>query len=247
MAETPVLAVIGLGKTYGGVVANRDVSLAVQPGEVHGLIGPNGAGKTTLISMLAGEVVPDRGRILLDGVDVTGLRAPARARLGIRRSFQVSSVFPDFSVLENLMLACSVTGGLRAWRAVAADGALRQRAVAALAQVGIEALAPRLTAALSHGERRQVELAMVLAGEPRVLLLDEPFAGLGQEETQTMVQILRGLRGHWSMLLIEHDLDAVFALADTLTVMVMGTPIASGDPARVRADPDVQSAYLGGP
>jgi branched-chain amino acid transport system ATP-binding protein len=245
VAEAPVLTVQGLGKSYGGVIANHDVSLIVRPGEVHGLIGPNGAGKTTLISMLAGQVMSDAGRITLDGADVTYLPAPARARLGIRRSFQISSLFPDLTVSENLMLACSPKGGLRAWRPVARDAALRRRALDALAGLDIGHLAPRTGAMLSHGERRLVELAMVLADEPRLLLLDEPFAGLGQEETADAVEKLRAVRGRWAMLLIEHDLAAVFALADTLTVMVMGTPIATGDPASVRADAAVQAAYLG--
>jgi branched-chain amino acid transport system ATP-binding protein len=245
MTDAPVLTVERLGKSYGGIVANRDVSLTVRPGEVHGLIGPNGAGKTTLIALLAGEVRPDRGRILLGGTDITALPAPARARLGISRSFQVSSVFGDFTVQQNLMLACSVAGGLRAWRPVGRDAALRDRAQAALDRVGIRHLAPRSAASLSHGERRQVELAMVLAGDPVLLLLDEPFAGLGRDETQQMVAILAALRGAQAMLLIEHDLAAVFSLADRLTVLVMGTPIATGPSDAVRADPRVQAAYLG--
>lgn len=246
VADTPVLAVERLGKAYGGVVANRDVNLQIAPGEVHGLIGPNGAGKTTLVSLLAGEVRADRGRIVLDGRDITRLPPPARARLGIRRSFQISAVFPDLTVEANLMLACGVACPLRPWQSVLRNTKLRAEAMAMLEQVGIAHLAPRRAAEIAHGERRLVELAMALTGEPRLLLLDEPFAGLGGNETAAMVALLQRLRGQRTMLLIEHDLPSVFALADRLTVMVLGTPIATGRPDDVRADPAVQRAYLGG-
>ncbi len=246
-AEVPVLQVEGISKAYGGVIANRDVSLAISAGEIHGLIGPNGAGKTTLVSILNGEVTPDRGRILLDGDDITGLNAPKRARLGIRRSFQITSVFMHLTVIANVVLACQAIGGggFRLWRAIADDRALHDEARQALDLVGIAHLADKIAAELSHGERRHLELAMVLVRNPRLLLLDEPFAGMGAEETQEMVVRIRGIKGHQAILLIEHDLDAVFSLADRLTVMVMGKPIASDRPEAIRNSEEVRAAYFG--
>ncbi len=248
MAEASVLAVERLNKSYGGISANRDVSLAVAPGEVHALIGPNGAGKTTLLSMLAGDVRPSSGRILLDGLDITPLASPARTQLGIRRSFQVSSVFPELTVRENLVLACQGIrpGGFRMWRPFWLDRALMAAAERSLLLAGLSDRAGRTPASLSHGERRQLELAMVLVGNPRILLLDEPFAGLSPAETAVMVERLRAVRGQYAVLLIEHDLEAVFSLADRLTVMVLGTPIATDAPAAIRANQAVQDAYLGG-
>jgi branched-chain amino acid transport system ATP-binding protein len=245
--DTPVLQVEAVSKAFGGVVANRDISLEIARDEVHGLIGPNGAGKTTLISMLAGDLRPDQGRILLDRRDVTHLSAPARAQLGIRRSFQITSVFPELTVIANAVLACqAIRGGtFRFWRPVRADAELYELARMTLAQVGIERLADRQAASLSHGERRQLELAMVLVGKPRLLLLDEPFAGMGPEETAEMVERLRAIKTHQAMLVIEHDLDALFTLADRLTVLVMGTPIASGDTDTIRKDEKVRAAYFG--
>jgi branched-chain amino acid transport system ATP-binding protein len=245
--DIPVLQVQGVSKAFGGVLANRDVSLEIARDEVHGLIGPNGAGKTTLISMLAGEQRPDQGRILLDGRDVTHASAPERAQLGIRRSFQITSVFSELTVIANAVLACqAIRGGtFRFWRPVRADAELYGQARATLAQVGIERLADRIAASLSHGERRQLELAMALVGRPRILLLDEPFAGMGPDETTEMVERLRVLKGHQAMLVIEHDLDALFTLADRLTVLVMGVPIASGDTETIRRDEKVRAAYFG--
>jgi len=245
--EIPVLQVESVSKTFGGIIANRDVSLTIEAHEVHGLIGPNGAGKTTLISMLAGELRPDEGRILLDDRDVTRLSAPQRAQLGIRRSFQITSVFPELTVIENAVLACQVMRGgtFRFWKPVKADTSLYDSAMSSLAEVGIDPLAERRVASLSHGERRQLELAMVLVGEPRILLLDEPFAGMGPDETTEMVARLQAMKKQRAMLLIEHDLDALFSLADRLTVMVMGTPIASGDTETVRNDERVRAAYFG--
>lgn len=246
-ADIPVLRIERVSRAYGGVKANKDVSLTIRPGEIHGLIGPNGAGKTTLVSILSGEVMPDHGRIQLDGVDITGVSAPKRAKLGIRRSFQITSVFMDLTIIANVMLACQAIGGggFRLWRPIASDCALRDEAACALDQVGIAHLADRITSELSHGERRQLELAMVLVRKPRLLLLDEPFAGMGIEETQEMVERLRRLKGEQAMLLIEHDLDAVFSLVDRLTVMVMGTPIATDDPDAIRRSEDVRAAYFG--
>jgi len=245
--DTPVLQVEAVSKAFGGVLANRDVSLEIACDEVHGLIGPNGAGKTTLISMLAGELRPDQGRILLDRCDVTNLSAPQRAQRGIRRSFQITSVFPELTVIANAVLACqAIRGGtFQFWRPVHADAELYELARMTLAQVGIERLADRHAASLSHGERRQLELAMVLVGKPRILLLDEPFAGMGPDETAEMVERLRAIKTHQAMLVIEHDLDALFTLADRLTVLVMGTPIASGDTDTIRKDEKVRAAYFG--
>jgi branched-chain amino acid transport system ATP-binding protein len=246
-ADSPVLEVDSISKAYGGVVANRNVSLTIGRGEILGLIGPNGAGKTTLVSILSGEVRPDRGRILLDGVDITGVNTPRRAKLGIRRSFQITSVFMDLPVIANVMLASQAIGGggFRLWRPIASDRALREEAAQTLERVGIADLADRITSELSHGERRHLELAMVLVRKPRLLLLDEPFAGMGAEETQEMVARLLKIKGEQAMLLIEHDLDAVFSLVDRLTVMVMGTPIATDRPDVIRESEDVRAAYFG--
>jgi branched-chain amino acid transport system ATP-binding protein len=246
-ADSPVLEVDSISKAYGGVVANRNVSLTIGRGEILGLIGPNGAGKTTLVSILSGEVTPDSGRILLDGVDITDVNTPRRAKLGIRRSFQITSVFMDLPVIANVMLACQAMGGggFRLWRPVASDRALREEAAQTLERVGIADLADRITSQLSHGERRHLELAMVLVRKPRLLLLDEPFAGMGAEETQEMVARLLKIKGEQAILLIEHDLDAVFSLADRLTVMVMGTPIATDRPDVIRESEEVRAAYFG--
>ncbi|MGD9922931.1 MAG: ABC transporter ATP-binding protein [Pseudorhodoplanes sp.] len=246
-ADIPVLAVEGISKAYGGVIANRDVSLAIEPGEVHGLIGPNGAGKTTLVSILSGEVRPDQGHVLLDGSDITGLNAPKRAKLGIRRSFQITSVFMGLTMIENVILACQAIrgGGFRLWRPIALDRGLREEAAQALELVGIDHLAYKVASELSHGERRHLELAMVLVGQPRLLLLDEPFAGMGAEETHEMVGRLRKIKGQQAILLIEHDLDAVFSLVDHLTVMVMGSPIATDRPDAIRKSAEVRAAYFG--
>jgi branched-chain amino acid transport system ATP-binding protein len=246
-SEIPVLQVESVWKVFGGVIANRDVSLTIAADEAHGLIGPNGAGKTTLISMLAGELRADQGRILLDGRDVTRLGAAQRAQLGIRRSFQITSVFPELTVIENAVLACQAMRGgtFRFWKPIKADTHLHDLAMSALGEVGIKQLAEKYVATLSHGERRQLELAMVLVGKPRILLLDEPFAGMGPDETAEMVERLQAMKKQHAMLLIEHDLDALFSLADRLTVMVMGTPITSGDTETVRNDERVRAAYFG--
>ena len=246
MAE-PLLEVRELLKRFGGLVATDHVSLAVQPGEMHALIGPNGAGKTTLIAQLAGQLRSDSGRILFDGQDVTALPMPARVRLGMARSFQITSVLRDFSALDNVVLAVQACQGhsFRFWRSTHLDPSLRQPAYAMLEQVGLAARAGVLAGNLSHGEQRQLEIAMALAGEPKLLLLDEPMAGMGPEESGRMVVFLRQLAGRYGVLLIEHDMEAVFALADRITVLVYGRTIASGTPAEIRANADVRQAYLG--
>jgi branched-chain amino acid transport system ATP-binding protein len=237
----------GLVKRFGGIVAADGVSLAVRPGEVHAVIGPNGAGKTTLIAQLAGELRPDAGRIRFAGVDVTALPVWARAALGLARSFQVTSLFSEFTALDNVALAVQARSGhsFRFWRDARRDPALRAPARAALAEVGLAARADVPAGALAHGEQRQLEIAMALATRPRLLLLDEPTAGMGPEDSARMIELLRRLRGAYALLLVEHDMEAVWALADRITVLVYGRIVASGAPDAIRADPEVQRAYLG--
>jgi branched-chain amino acid transport system ATP-binding protein len=243
----PVLATQDLYKRFGGVVATDAVNLEVRAGEVHALIGPNGAGKTTLIGQMTGEIAPDRGRIHFGGRDVTGLPVHQRARLGLARSFQITSIVNDATVEDNAALAVQARAGhsFRFWRQADTDAALRRPARAALARVGLAGHAQVHAGALGHGEQRQLEIAMALACEPLLLVLDEPFAGMGTEESARMVEILRALKGTVSILLVEHDMDAVFALADRISVLVHGRVIASGDPAAIRADAAVRVAYLG--
>ncbi len=246
MAET-MLKVESLVKRFGGLVATDSLSLDVRAGEVHALIGPNGAGKTTLIAQLSGFLQPDSGRITFDGRDITLLPAAARVRLGLSRSFQITSVLRDFTALDNVALAEQARQGhsFRFWRSARADRSLRAPGRAVLAEVGLAHRADDPAASLSHGEQRQLEVAMAMACDPRMLLLDEPMAGMGPEESARMVDLLRGLRGRRTMLLIEHDMDAVFALADRITVLVYGRAIATGTPAEIRANEAVRTAYLG--
>jgi branched-chain amino acid transport system ATP-binding protein len=235
----------GLSKRFGALVATDGVDLTVSPGEVHALIGPNGAGKTTLIAQLAGALAPDAGVVRLAGRDVTRLPARARARAGLARTFQISSVFPELTARANVMLAAQAVApgalGLRR----ADDPALAAAAEAALAETGLTTRADRPAGALAHGERRALELAMALAQKPALLLLDEPMAGAGRDETERLTESLNRLKGRVAMLLVEHDMGAVFALADRLSVLVAGRIIASGEPSAVRADPAVRAAYLG--
>ena len=246
MAE-PLLRVEGLTKRFGGVVASDGVVLDVRPGELHAIIGPNGAGKTTLIGQLTGELRSDAGKIHFDGMDITDLPVHARSAMGLARSFQITSLFRDFTALENVALAVQAHAGhsFRFWQDARAEAELRDPARAALARVGLEARADTLVANMSHGENRQLELAMGLATKPCMLLLDEPMAGLGAEESARMVQTLRALKSELTILLIEHDMEAVFALADRITVLVYGRVIASGTPAEIRANAEVRQAYLG--
>ena len=246
MAE-PLLATDGLIKRFGGLVATDSVSIDVRPDEIHALIGPNGAGKTTLVSQLTGNLRPDSGTIRFAGRDVTHLPMHARVRLGLARSFQITAVLREFTALDNVALAVQAHAG-HSFRFLAdarRDETLRGPARQGLADVGLAARADTLASALSHGEQRQLEIAMALAGDPSLLLLDEPMAGMGPEESQRMIGFLRGLRGKRAMLLIEHDMDAVFQLADRITVLVYGRVIASGDPASIRANAEVRQAYLG--
>jgi branched-chain amino acid transport system ATP-binding protein len=243
----PLLCIEGLAKHFGGVVATDDVSLEVRPGELHAIIGPNGAGKTTLISQLAGEITPDAGHVIFAGEDITRLAVPLRSARGLARSFQITSLFGDFTALDNVALAVQAHAGhsFRFWAPARRAAELREPARAALVRVGLGARADTLVARLSHGEHRQLELAMALATKPRLLLLDEPMAGLGPEESARMVELLRELKREVTILLIEHDMAAVFALADRITVLVYGRVIASGVPAEIRANAEVRKAYLG--
>ncbi|MCB2101634.1 MAG: ABC transporter ATP-binding protein [Rhodobacterales bacterium] len=242
-----ILDVRHLHKAFGALAATDDLNLGVERGEVHALIGPNGAGKTTLIAQLAGELTPDDGTVTFDGRDITALPVHQRPHLGLARSFQITSVLMDFTSLDNVAMAVQARAGhsFRFWRRARAERALRVPAMDYLDRVGLGARAHVRVSALAHGERRQLELAMALALEPRLLLLDEPMAGMGPEETQRMVQVLKALKGEITMLLVEHDMDAVFALADRLTVLVYGKAIATGTPDAIRANPDVRRAYLG--
>ena len=246
MAEA-LLQVEGLTKRFGGVIASDAISLDLPQGELHAIIGPNGAGKTTLIGQLAGEIAPDDGRIRFDGKDVTALPAYRRSLLGLARSFQITSVFLDFTTLDNVALAVQAHAGhsFQFWRNARHDSDLREPARAALQWVGLLARADVPAVNLSHGEHRQLEIAMALATTPRLLLLDEPMAGMGPDESSRLVKLLRELKQEHTILLIEHDMEAVFALADRISVLVYGRVIASGAPALIRADPEVRRAYLG--
>jgi branched-chain amino acid transport system ATP-binding protein len=246
MAET-LLAIRGLRKRFGGLLASDGIDLDVARGETHAIIGPNGAGKTTLIAQLAGDLRPDSGSIRFADQDVTRLDTPLRARRGLARSFQVTSIFRDFSALDNVALAVQAHTGrsFRFWRSARAEATLRAPAHAALESVGLGARAHVLAANLAHGEQRQLEIAMALATEPRLLLLDEPVAGMGLEESQRMVQFLATLKRRITIVLVEHDMDAVFSLADRISVLVYGRIIATGSPAEIRGNDEVRRAYLG--
>jgi branched-chain amino acid transport system ATP-binding protein len=242
-----LLSVEGLCKSFGGVVATDRLDLEVRDGETHAVIGPNGAGKSTLIALLCGELRPSAGRIRFAGRDITDLPAHARVGIGLARSFQVTSLLASFTAAENVQVALRPRFGssLVFWRDAARDADLDRRAEALLAEVGLVGRGDIIAAELAHGEQRQLELAMALASRPRLLLLDEPMAGVGHEEAQRMVELLLRLKQECPMLLVEHDMDAVFRIADRITVLVNGWAIASGPPATIRADPRVRQAYLG--
>lgn len=244
---THMLEVRDLNKSFGGVNATAHVSLDVVTGELHAIIGPNGAGKTTLISQLSGEMEPDSGEISFNGTDITRLSMPARSHLGLARSFQITSVFQDMTLKENIMLAIQAHDGhsFRFWSPARLDTRLTDPAMDMLVSVGLEEKADLVAATVSHGEHRQLEIAMALATNPTFLLLDEPMAGMGPEESQRMVKILQGLKTEKTILLIEHDMDAVFALADRISVLVYGKIIATGSPEEIRGNEDVKRAYLG--
>jgi branched-chain amino acid transport system ATP-binding protein len=249
MSAGPLLDVRGLRKHFGGVVATAGVDLQVEAGEVHALIGPNGAGKTTLVAQLAGQLKSDAGRIVFDGADIGRLAAHERARRGLVRSFQITRLFKSFSVLENIALAVQAVAGRRGlapWRSVSREHVLAERAREVLAEVGIEARrAGARIDELSHGEQRALEVALALAGQPRLVLLDEPMAGMGPDESRRMEALIRRVRERATVLLIEHDVDAVFRLATRVSVLVGGQIVASGAPEEVRRDARVIDAYLG--
>jgi branched-chain amino acid transport system ATP-binding protein len=242
-----LLEVNGLTKRFGGVLASDSISLSVPKGELHAIIGPNGAGKTTLIGQLAGEIVSDAGHIHFEGRDITAVPTYRRSQLGLARSFQVTSLFLDFTALDNVALAVQAHAGhsFHFWRAAREEADLRRPAEAALARIGLAHRANVVVSRLSHGEHRQLEIAMALATSPRMLLLDEPMAGMGPDESARMVKMLRELKRELTILLIEHDMEAVFALADRITVLVYGRIIASGTPEAIRANAEVRQAYLG--
>jgi branched-chain amino acid transport system ATP-binding protein len=243
----PLLQVTNLAKRFEGIVATDNLTIDVAAGELHAVIGPNGAGKTTLIAQLGGQVTPDSGRIRFAGNNITALPIHRRCRLGLARSFQIASLFLDLSVLDNVALAVQAQAGhsFHFWRDARREPELRQPARAALARVGLAQRADFPASVLSHGEHRLLELAMALAGQPRMLLLDEPMAGLGPEESARMIELLRALKRDLTILLVEHDMEAVFALADRITVLVYGRAIASGTPEAIRANEEVRRAYLG--
>jgi branched-chain amino acid transport system ATP-binding protein len=242
-----LLQIDGLTKRFGGIVASDQISLAVPAGELHAIIGPNGAGKTTLIAQLTGELAANSGTIRFAGIDITQLPTWRRSRLGLARSFQITSLFLDFTALDNVALAVQAHAGhsFRFWSNARRDASLRKPAQAALDRVGLGHRADILVSRLSHGEHRQIEIAMALATRPRMLLLDEPMAGMSPEQSAGMVRTLRELKQELTILLIEHDMEAVFALADRITVLVYGRVIATGTPDAIRANPDVREAYLG--
>jgi branched-chain amino acid transport system ATP-binding protein len=244
---TPILSIEGLSKTFGGVKASDHISLNVMGGECHALIGPNGAGKTTLITLLSGLLAPDSGTVHFQGRDITYLPAHKRSLIGIARSFQITTVLLSMSALDNVALAVQARDGhsFRFWAPARSDRSLREPAMSMLEQVGLGDRAHEIAAALSHGERRQLEIAMALALRADLLLLDEPTAGMGLEEAGQIIETLRRLKDNKTMLLIEHDMDAVFALADRISVLVYGRVIATGTPEEIRADESVRRAYLG--
>jgi len=247
MTELPLLVVHGLVKRFGGLLATDHVDLSVARGEIHALIGPNGAGKTTLVAQLGGQLASDAGRIVFAGHDITRMPTHRRARRGLVRSFQITRLFASASVLENAALAVQAATGssLGAWRPVRRERALFEAARALLADVGLAERGDLAIGALSHGQRRALEVAMTLAGQPALVMLDEPMAGMGHEESARMERLVASLRGRCTVLLIEHDVDAVFRLADRVSVLVEGRIVATGTPDAVRADARVIAAYLG--
>jgi len=244
----PILRTRGLTKRFGGLVAVSDVSLDLHVGEIHVVIGPNGAGKTTLTNLLSGDLPPTSGDVILEGRNIAGCTADHISRLGIGRSYQKTNIFLPFSVFENCRLAAQsrTPHAMHVFRPAAHYTEINRQAEEAMAATGLGHRAERVAATLSHGEQRQLEIAMCLATRPRVLLLDEPLAGMGPHESQRMVELIKGLGADHAIMLIEHDMDAVFALAHRLTVMVNGEVLESGTPEAVRSSPAVQQAYLGG-
>ena len=247
MTTAPLLSVRGLTRRFGSLLATDHVDLDVATGELHAVIGPNGAGKTTLVAQLAGELQPDDGRVMLAGRRIDRLPPHRRVALGLARSFQIVRVFARLSVLENLVLACQLSSGsaFRFWKPARLDGGARDRAEQLLALVGLEDRVSKPAGNLPHGEQRRLDVALALASGPRLLLLDEPMAGMGAQEVRQMTQLIASLKGSVAMLLIEHDMDIVFRLADRVTVLSSGRVAASGPPDQVREDATVRQIYLG--
>ena len=246
MAET-LLGISGLVKRFGGLTATDHVSLEIERGEVHALIGPNGAGKTTLIAQLSGSLASDAGSLTFDQVDITRMPQHERVREGLARSYQITSIFGKFSVLDNLALAVQARSGssMSFWRSLAAETALLDEASALAARVGLGSREAVLAGKLAHGEQRQLEVGLALATRPKLLLLDEPMAGMGPEESALMMDLVEKVRAEVTVLLVEHDMDAVFRLADRISVMVNGRVIATGVPEEIRVNAEVRKAYLG--
>jgi branched-chain amino acid transport system ATP-binding protein len=242
-----LLEVRGLVKCFGAIMASARLSLSIMPGEMHAIIGPNGAGKSTLVALIAGELRPDYGAIRFSGKEITALSVHKRSRLGLARSFQITSIFQDVTVLDNVALAIQARSGhsFRFWQNARQIAALREPAFAMLEQIGLAGRAQILAARLSYGEQRQLEIAMALAVKPKLLLLDEPMAGMGAEESEQLTALLMGLKGKQTLVLVEHDMDAVFALADRISVLVYGQMIATGTPDVIRSLAEVRKAYLG--
>jgi len=242
-----MLIVDSLVKSFGGILAIDNLSFQVKEGIIHAVIGPNGAGKTTLISQLSGEIKPDSGTVLFDGINISGMDVHLRSALGLARSFQITNIFLDLTAHDNVALAVQAHAGhsFKFWKDASKDHELRQPALEYLQQVGLENRAEVVAGQLSHGEHRQLEIAMALATRPKLLLLDEPMAGMGPKESIAMVEILQELKGKLTILLIEHDMDVVFTLADKITVLVNGRGITTDSPEAIRKNPEVKAAYLG--
>ena len=245
--ELPLLAVRGLVKRFGGLLATDHIDFDLRPGEVHAVIGPNGAGKTTFLSQLAGELKSDTGSITFNGNDITTSSVPERAKAGIGRSYQISQVFRDMTALENVLLAVQATepSSFSFLKSVLADRELVEAARQSLMLCGLEAREKTAVSSLAHGEHRQLELAMTLATRPTVLLLDEPMAGMSQAESIEMIKLIKEIKQHYAIVLVEHDMDAVFSLADRISVLVYGRVLVTGAPEEIRENELVKDAYLG--
>ena len=243
----PTLTVEGLTKSFGGVIATNQLDFEIEPGEIHAIIGPNGAGKTTLVALLSGMLKPDGGRIKFLGKDITRETAATRSHLGLARSFQISSIFRKFDALSNVALSIQAHQGhsFHFWKNASNDPKLIEPAQEMLQRVGLGKRTRIIAGNLAHGEQRQLEIAMALATKPKLLLLDEPTAGMGAEDSDRMRKFLETLKGEISMLLIEHDMDTVFSLADRVTVLVYGRVISTGTPEEIKKNADVKAAYLG--
>ena len=242
-----MLRINKLVKSFGGILATDNLTFKVEPGELHAVIGPNGAGKTTLIEQITGEIEPDSGSIIFDGNDISEVPVHLRSAYGLARSFQITNIFMDMTVWDNVALAVQAHAGhsFHFWKNASKEQILREPAFEYLQQVGLEKRADDVAGNLSHGEHRQLEITMALATRPKMLLLDEPMAGMGPEESKAMVEILQGLKRKLTILLVEHDMDVVFSLADKITVLVYGQSIATDTPEAIRQNPEVRMAYLG--